>query len=73
MTNILGRSALYLNIKKHARVINMDKKRLRVALSVIDAVRSRFAETNQFIDSTVKEECEKEKMTADEVINLLQV
>ena len=71
MTNIL--SALYLNIKKHARVINMDKKRLRVALSVIDAVRSRFAETNEFIDSTVKEECEKEKMTADEVINLLQV
>ena len=51
----------------------MGKKRLRVALSVLDAVRSRFPETNEFIDSTLKEECEKEKMTADEVINLSQV
>ena len=51
----------------------MDKKRLRVALSVLDAVRSRFPETNEFIDSTLQEECEKEKITADEVINLLQV
>ena len=51
----------------------MGKKRLRVALSVLDAVRSRFPETNEFTDSTLKEECEKEKMTADEVINLSQV
>ena len=46
----------------------MNKKRLKIALSVLDAVRSRFPETNQFIDSTLKEECEKERMTADEVI-----
>ena len=51
----------------------MDEKRLKVALSVLDAVRSRFPETNEFTDSTLKEECEKEKMTADEVINLSQV
>ena len=50
------------------RVINMDKKRLKIALSVLDAVRSTFPETNEFIDSTLKEECEKERMTADEVI-----
>ena len=29
-----------------------------------------FAETNEFIDDTLKEECEKEKITADEVIFL---
>ena len=46
----------------------MNKKRLKIALSMLDAVRSRFPETNQFIDSTLKEECEKERMTADEVI-----
>ena len=46
----------------------MNKKRLKIALSVLDAVRSRFPETNQFIDSTLKEECKKERMTADEVI-----
>ena len=28
----------------------------------------RFPETNEFIDSTLKEECEKERITADEVI-----
>ena len=46
----------------------MDKKRLEIALSVLDAVRGRFPETQEFIDSTLKEECEKERMTADEVI-----
>ena len=46
----------------------MDKKRLKIALAVLNAVRSTFLETNKFIDSTLKEECEKEKMPADEVI-----
>ena len=46
----------------------MDKKRLKIALAVLNAVRSTFPETNEFIDSTLKEECEKERMTADEVI-----
>ena len=43
----------------------MDKKRLKIA------VKSRFIETNEFIDNTLKEECEKEKITADEVIFFL--
>ena len=46
----------------------MDKKRLKIALAVLDAVGSTFPETNEFIDSTLKEEYEKERMTADEVI-----
>ena len=49
----------------------MDKKQLKIALAVLNAVRSTFPETNEFIDSTLKEECEKEKMTADEAIFLL--
>ena len=49
-------------------IIRMDKKRLKVALPVLDAVRGRFPETQEFIDSTLKEECEKEKLTADKVI-----
>ena len=44
------------------------KKRLIVALVVLGAVRSTFPETNEFIDNTLKEEREKEKITADEVI-----
>ena len=46
----------------------MDKKRLKIALAVLDAIKSRFPETQEFIDSTLKEECEKERMTVDEVI-----
>ena len=46
----------------------MDKKRLKIALSVSDAVRSTFPEANEFIDCTLLEECEQEKTTADEVI-----
>ena len=34
----------------------------------MDAVRNRFPETNEFIDSTLKEKCEKEKITAYKVI-----
>ena len=48
----------------------MDKKRLKVALVVLDAARSIFPETNEFVDNTLKEECEKENITADKVIFL---
>ena len=46
----------------------MNKKRLKIALAVLDTVKSKFPETQEFIDSTLKEECERERMTADEVI-----
>ena len=46
----------------------MNKKQLKIALAVLDAIKSRFPETQEFIDSTLKEEYEKERMTADEVI-----
>ena len=49
----------------------MDKKRLKIALAVLNVVRNIFSEINEFIDSTLKEECEKERMTADEVFFLL--
>ena len=52
---------------KNTRVIYMDKNDLKL-LCLCYAVRSRFPGTNEFIDSTLKEECEKERMTADEVI-----
>ena len=48
----------------------MDQKRLKFALVVLDAVKSRFPETKEFIDDTLKDECEKEKITADQVIFL---
>ena len=49
-------------------VVKIDRKRLKIAVAVLNAVKSRFLETQEFIDSTLKEECEKERMNADEVI-----
>ena len=37
----------------------MDKKRLKIALAVLNAVRSTFPETNKFIDSALKENAKK--------------
>ena len=49
-------------------LLKLTKKRLKIALAVLNAVKKWFPETQEFIDSTLKEECEREKMTADEVI-----
>ena len=46
----------------------MDKKRLKVALAVLEAVKIKFPEEKQFNDKTMEDECEKEKISADEVI-----
>ena len=46
----------------------MENKRLKIALAVLDAVKSRFPETQEFIENTLREECEKEKTTADEIV-----
>ena len=34
----------------------------------MDAVKSRFPETQEFIENTLREECEKEKITAEEIV-----
>ena len=43
-------------------------KKIEGCLSVLDAAKSRFPETWEFIDNFLKEECEKEKITADKAI-----
>ena len=51
----------------------MDKKRLKVALVVLDAVKNKFSDAKEFIDvylKYLKDECAKEKITAYEVIFL---
>ena len=46
----------------------MDKRRLRVALKVLDEVRIHFPDTKQFIEDSIDQECLKENISADEVI-----
>ena len=48
----------------------MDKRRLRVALKVLDEVKIRFPDTKQFIEDLIDEQCQKQKMFVDEVIFL---
>ena len=45
----------------------MDKKRLKVALAVLDAVKGKFPETKKFINDTMEDECQKEKISTEEV------
>ena len=60
-----GESSALEKIKKHARV-TMDKKRLRLPLTVLEAVKIKYLETKQLIYNTMEEECQKEKLSADE-------
>ena len=46
----------------------MDKKQLRVALKILKEVTVRFPNTKKFIDNAIEEKCQKERITADEVI-----
>ena len=46
----------------------MDKKQLRVALTVLEAVKTKLPETKQFIDNTKEDECQKKNISAVEII-----
>ena len=37
----------------------MDKKRLRVLLTVLEAVKTQFPETKQFIEDYIEQECQE--------------
>ena len=39
---------------KNTRVVKINKKRLKISLVVLDAVKSKFLQTQEFIDSTLK-------------------
>ena len=44
------------------------KKRLKIAFAALNAITKKFPEIQKSIDSTLKEECEKERMIADKVV-----
>ena len=48
----------------------MDKKRLRVALKVLGAVKEHFSDTKNFIKDLTDEQCQKEEISVEEVIFL---
>ena len=56
-------------IKKHTRN-TMDKLQLRITLKVLEKVNFRFSDTKQFMEDLIEDECQKEKISADEVFFL---
>ena len=46
----------------------MDKRRLRVALKVLDEIKVQFPEIKQFIEECIEHECLKENIPVEEVI-----
>ena len=66
---MLGQAYCTKNINTNTSACyKMDKKRLRVALKILKEVTVKFPNTKQFIDNAMEEECQKERITADEVI-----
>ena len=46
----------------------MDKKKLRISLKVLEAVKERFPDTKNFIDNMMEKQCQEEKISVEEVI-----
>ena len=46
----------------------MDKKRLRVALEILKAVKIEYPQTREVIENIMDEKCQKENISADELI-----
>ena len=48
----------------------MDKKKLRMSLKVLEAVKERFPDTKNLIDNIMEEQCQEEKISVEGVIFL---
>ena len=45
----------------------MDKRKIKIAMKVLDEIKERFPETKDFIKECIEEECSKENITVEEV------
>ena len=48
----------------------MDKKRLNITLKILGAVKEHFPDTKNSIEDMKDEQCQKEKISVEEVIFL---
>ena len=48
----------------------MDKKRLKVSVKVLKVVKEQFSDTKNFIEYTIDEDCQEEKISVEKVIFL---
>ena len=66
---LLGASSALEKKVKHTR-ITMGKKKLRIILKVLEAVKENFPDTKNFIGNMIEKQCQKEKISVEEVIFL---
>ena len=45
----------------------MDKRKIKIAIKVLDEIKEHFPETKDFIKECIEEECSKENITVEEV------
>ena len=45
----------------------MDQKRIRIAIKVLDEIKTEFPETTDFVDDRLEQQCSKENMTVEQV------
>ena len=48
----------------------MDKKRLKITLKVLGGVKEHFPDTKNFIEDMMEQQCQKKKISVEEVIFL---
>ena len=46
----------------------MKKKKVKIAMKVLEEVKEHFPETKEFIEDCIQQECSKENISVDEVI-----
>ena len=46
----------------------MGKRRIKIAIKLLDEVKEHFSETKDFIEDCIEQECSKENITVEEVI-----
>ena len=48
----------------------MDKRRIKIAIKVLNEVKTKYPHTTEFKDDLLEQECRKKNMSVDEVIFL---
>ena len=46
----------------------MDKKKLKISLKLLEAVKEHFRGTKIFIDNVMEEQCQEEKISVEDLI-----
>ena len=58
---------MHLKVKHNTQQQKLDKRRIKIAIKVVDEVKAQFPETKEFIEEGLEQERSKENMWIEEV------